>query len=141
MINKKKQFIKLPEYPGGKEQLIKYLRENLQYPELARINNIEGIVHLTAEIDNDGNVINAMIDKSLGYGCDEEAIRLVSSLNFGRVTNKGRRVTITKKFRIEFQLPKNISVQYNLKPEIKVKSSEEFIKGNSFTYQIQFPKD
>jgi protein TonB len=134
---KKKLFLNLPEFPGGKEQLIKHIRENLQYPELARLNKIEGIVHLTAMIDDNGNVINVLIDKSLGYGCDEEAVRLVSSLHFGKVKNRGRRVKITKKFRIEFKLQGIISVQYIIVPDEGKKSNQQGVSNTDYTYTIQ----
>jgi TonB family protein len=136
---KKKVFLKLPEFPGGKVELVKYIRENLQYPELARINRIEGIVYLSAEINGEGEVIDVMINKPIGYGCDEEATRLVSSLKFGKVRNRGKKVKIIKKFSIEFKLPENISLQYNISTttgNIPTQKSK-----TSYTYNLDINRD
>ncbi|WP_370088976.1 TonB family protein [Ekhidna sp.] len=62
---------------GGNKSYKKYLDENLRYPEAARINEIEGTVVLELTIDPSGAINQIDIKKSLGYGCDEEAIRLV----------------------------------------------------------------
>jgi len=35
MKNSKKRFLKLPEYPGGKEAFKKYIRTNIRYPSEA----------------------------------------------------------------------------------------------------------
>lgn len=124
---KKKHFLKLPEYPGGKEEFRKYIHDNLKYPDSAIKNNVEGIVHVSAEISDDGEVLSVHIDKGIGHGCDEEAIRLINGVHFGRVKNRGMRVKTKKKFRIQFRIknessekkPKQTTIQYNLKTEIK----------------------
>lgn len=143
MKSKKQKFLKLPEFPGGKDELKKYIRDNLQYPELAKQNGIEGIVHLSAEIDDNGNVLKILIYKGLGYGCDEEAIRLISNIRFGSVKNRGRRVKITRKFRIEFKLPPRLPIRYELKSDFvekdaKNKKDKENKEEKGYTYTIQF---
>ncbi len=55
------------------------------YPEEARKLRIEGIVHLIAEIDDDGKVIMVEIIKGLAGGCNDEAIRLINNVRFGGV--------------------------------------------------------
>lgn len=125
-MSSKKRFIKLPEYPGGKEEFQKYIRENLKYPQEALQNKIEGFVHLTAVIDDNGNVSEAAITKHLGYGCDEEALRLINGLKFGGVKNKGVRVKQQRKFRILFKIDNsktvagnNSEIRYHYKPDDK----------------------
>ena len=61
----------------GFEGMRKYIRDNLRYPEAARSNGIEGKVRLTFRIQADGTPGNIEVRKGLGYGCDEEAIRLL----------------------------------------------------------------
>jgi len=139
---RQKHFLKLPEYPGGKEEFRKYILENLKYPDEAVKNSIEGIVHLVAEINDNGEVIQAKVVKGIGYGCDEEALRLISDLQFGGVRNRGLRVKTKKKFRIQFKLKKEqqkeiknqASIQYSIKPEKK--SEEKVQKPNAFSYTI-----
>lgn len=134
MVKRTKTFLKLPEFPGGKEAFKKYIKLNLIYPEKAMEQRIQGIVHLSAEIDDDGNVQGIIIEKGLGGGCDEEAIRLIKNVHFGKVKNRGVRVKIRKKFRIEFKLPPQKKISYNLSKE-KVKESNK-TSNNSYSYTI-----
>ncbi len=62
---------------GGEEEFQKYLTENLVYPQAATDNEIRGTVILELIISSTGEIINIETKRSLGYGCDEEAIRLV----------------------------------------------------------------
>lgn len=54
-----------------------YLRNNLKYPETALQNKIEGNVRVEFVVEANGALSDFKIKKGLGYGCDEEAIRLV----------------------------------------------------------------
>lgn len=55
----------------------RYLKRNLVFPESAKDNNVAGDVVLRVTINNDGSVGEIQVISSLGYGCDQEAIRLV----------------------------------------------------------------
>lgn len=55
----------------------RYLKRNMVYPERAKENSIEGDIVLLVSIDTDGSIFDVVVNQSLGYGCDEEAIRLV----------------------------------------------------------------
>ncbi|WP_421764144.1 TonB family protein [Ekhidna sp.] len=67
-----------PAHPTiGNRAYKKYLEENLQYPVAAKDNEIEGTVVLEIRISSSGDIQDIFIKKSLGYGCDQEAIRLV----------------------------------------------------------------
>lgn len=145
---KTKHFLKLPEYPGGKEEFRKYILDNLKYPESAIKNNIEGIVHVSAEISDNGEVLSAHIDKGIGYGCDEEAVRLISGLHFGGVKNRGMRVKTKKKFKIQFRIKKDLAekkqkqtaVQYNLITEKKLEKKEPDKIVYSYTVNLNSTK-
>ena len=50
----------------------------LKYPLQAEQNNIQGTVVVVFDIDSNCNYVNIRIEKGIGFGCDEEAIRLVS---------------------------------------------------------------
>ncbi len=56
-----------------------YLQENLQYPEEAQRQGIEGNVKVQFTVKADRELTDFTIKKSLGYGCDEEAIRLIQA--------------------------------------------------------------
>ena len=62
---------------GGKSAYKKYLQKNIRYPKSAKDNNIEGRVKVIFYIEPNGTLTNFEVKKSLGHGCDEEAIRLI----------------------------------------------------------------
>ena len=98
---------------------MEFIAENLRYPESALEAKVEGTVIVEYEIDDNGDVSNPHILKGLGYGCDEEAIRLVNLLRFEKVKNRGVRLKITSKTNINFRLTKesiNYTVSYSHKP-------------------------
>jgi protein TonB len=132
---KKKSFIRLPEYPGGKSDFKEYVKSNLQYPVKALETKTEGTVFLSAEIDDNGNVSKVTVEQGIGNGCDEEAVRLIKGIKFGGVKNRGIRVKTTKKFRINFTLPKS-NVTYNYVKNKIEKHTGQQPKKYSYTIQI-----
>jgi TonB family protein len=64
-----------PEIPRSNYN--RYLRDNLVYPQQAIDNSISGRVVVEVTISPDGSISNLEIIQSLGFGCDEEAIRLI----------------------------------------------------------------
>jgi TonB family protein len=56
----------------------RYLSENIKYPDKARVNSIAGVVLIRFAIDGNGKISNAEVIKSVGGGCNEEALRVVS---------------------------------------------------------------
>jgi outer membrane biosynthesis protein TonB len=104
-MGRKRVFLSFPEYPGGKEEFRKYITANLRYPAEALSHKIEGIVYLSALIDDNGYARDVTVEKGIGFGCNEEAVRLISEIRFGSVHNRGLRVKTKKKFRIKFKLP------------------------------------
>ena len=61
--------------------LIKYLNNNLAYPELAKSNHIQGTVKVLVSVDSLGKLTGAKVYRGIGGGCDEEALRLIRSIN------------------------------------------------------------
>jgi len=114
---KNKKFLKLPLYEGGSDALKKFIDSNLKYPEEALKNNIQGTVHIKYDVDDNGSVLSAKVEKGIGYGCDEEALRLVRMLSYNKAKNIGQRVKSSMKIKIRFYLPQAINLvnnyQYN----------------------------
>src|SRR5688572_14876437 len=98
-------FIKQPKYPGGKKALDEFIRTNMQYPEEALKNRVEGSVVVKYDVDVFGRVSDATITHGLGYGCDEEALRLVKLLRYEKKKYQGLRVTFHQSISIHFRLP------------------------------------
>ena len=70
----------MPQFPGGPNELMKYLSENTKYPESAKANKIEGRVFVSLVIEKDGSVTNAEVMRGIDKECDAEAVRVVSSM-------------------------------------------------------------
>jgi len=138
---KPRKFLNLPGYPGGKKAFGEYIRKNLQYPAEALAAGIEGDVLVRYEVTDNGEVLNAVIKHGIGYGCDQEALRLVSGMQFGGVSNRGVRVSSKYTTRIAFRLPrapKQAKLNYHVtfSPKEKVQPAEAPSSGRSYSWQI-----
>ena len=71
---------KLPSFPGGDAALMQYLRDNINYPALARENNIQGTVALSFVVNKDGTISTITVLKDPGGGCAKEAVRVVGQM-------------------------------------------------------------
>lgn len=69
----------LPEFPENIGANM-FIVRNVIYPEIALENNIQGKMEVSFVIEKDGSVSNIKILKGLGYGCDEEVIRVVKRM-------------------------------------------------------------
>ena len=95
-----------PEFPGGHKTMLKYLSKNLAYPEAAARAKVQGKVFLSFLIDETDKLSEIKILKGIGYGCDEEAIRLTKLMppwKPGR--QNGKPVAIRYQLPIRFVLP------------------------------------
>jgi TonB family protein len=139
---KEKKFIKLPKYPGGKAAFQEFIRKNLKYPKEALQKKVEGSVHIHYRVDGMGKVIEVNVTKSLGYGCDEEAVRVVNLLKYDKAKNRGVRVTAGMRTRINFKLAEaKIQFEYTTtakkKPAEKTKNDTTG-KEQAYGYTISF---
>ena len=92
-----------PQYPDGQEALLKYLAENIKYPDLARQNNIQGTVFVNFVVEPNGSISNVMILRGIGGGCDEEAMRVVKNMpDWTPGYNDGRAVRVRYNIPIRF---------------------------------------
>lgn len=85
----------MPEFPGGEAKMFKYIAENVEYPPLARENNIQGRVTVQFVVDENGKIIDVKVLKGIGWGCDEAALKVVNSMprwKPGKQRNKAVRV-------------------------------------------------
>jgi protein TonB len=70
----------MPMYPGGDVELLKYIMEHVQYPEVAKENNIQGRVIVRFCVTAKGGVSQVSILKGVDPELDEEAMRVVRTL-------------------------------------------------------------
>jgi protein TonB len=69
-----------PVFPGGEAALLRYIAQNIRYPEAAIENNLQGKVFIKFVVSADGSVKRAEILRGLDPMLDEEALRVVSTL-------------------------------------------------------------
>jgi periplasmic protein TonB len=70
----------MPQFPGGEEAMIRFIGAHLQYPQSARETNIMGVVYLSFIINKNGEVDQPEIKRGIGGGCEEEALRVLSTM-------------------------------------------------------------
>lgn len=66
-----------PEFPGGMEAWSKYIQRNLRYPGMAQDQGVQGKVYLSFVVEKDGTITDVKVVKGIGYGCDDEAMRVI----------------------------------------------------------------
>lgn len=71
---------KPPGFPGGDAGLVKFLSQNIVYPDLAKESDIQGIVVLSFVVNKDGTVGDVQIVREIGGGCGKEAVRVVKNM-------------------------------------------------------------
>jgi protein TonB len=69
-----------PAFPGGDMARMKFLQDNIKYPQMARESGIQGTVYVTFVVERNGSVTDVKILRGIGGGCDEEAVRVVQNM-------------------------------------------------------------
>ena len=91
----------IPDFVGGPEALVR----NLVYPEIAQRVGHQGIVVVTAYVDETGSVVRAEVLSGIGLGCDEAAVAALMKTKFHPATQRGKpvkvKLTIPIRFRIQ----------------------------------------
>lgn len=113
---------KMPEYPGGDDARIKFMVENIKYPEQAKKNGIQGVVFVSYIVEKDGKISNVKTIRGIGGGCDEEAERVISLMpNWKPGFQKGQPVRVQFNLPVRFSLDKSNKSKENLDTLNKVK--------------------
>lgn len=95
----------MPSYPGGKDELQKFLHSNLKYPTVAAENGIAGRVVLRFVVKGTGEIGDITVTNSLDPSCDKEGIRLIRSMpNWNPGMQDGKPVDVYFTLGISFSL-------------------------------------
>lgn len=88
-----------PEFPGGMQALMKYLKDNINYPRISRENGSQGRSFINFVVNADGSIQDVEVLKSSSDPyLDKEAVRVVKSMpNWkpGKQSGKAVRVRFT----------------------------------------------
>jgi len=94
-----------PEYPGGDEARLNFLRNNIKYPQMAREAGIQGTVFVGFVVEKDGSVTQVKVLRGIGGGCDEEAIRVTKLMpKWKPGKQRGKEVRVSYNMPIKFTL-------------------------------------
>lgn len=70
----------MPQFPGGEREMMRFIKFNLHYPPSAQENGVQGTVILNFVVDREGKITNIKVIKGIGFGCDEESIRVLQKM-------------------------------------------------------------
>ncbi len=90
----------MPELIGGIESLQKKVR----YPEIAKKAGVEGTVFLQFIVDEQGNVVDPVVMRGIGAGCDEEALKAIRTAKFKPGRQRGKPVKVRFSLPVRFRL-------------------------------------
>lgn len=70
----------MPEFPGGVQKLLDFISQNIQYPQTAMKQNVQGRAIVQFVIEKDGSLSNFNVLRSVHPDLDAEAVRVVKSM-------------------------------------------------------------
>ena len=95
----------MPVFPGGEQALLAYVASHVKYPEIAKEQDVQGIVQLRFVVLENGSIGEVQVVKSLESHCDAEAKRVVKSLpRFVPGKQQGKAVRVWYTLPIRFQI-------------------------------------
>ncbi|MGA0557119.1 TonB family protein [Larkinella sp. VNQ87] len=96
-----------PEFKGGMSALGQFLASNIRYPSDAARAKVQGKVIVSFVVGKEGTVENAKVVKGIGYGADEEALRVVKATSgkWKPGVHRGQAI------RVKYMMPINFAIQ------------------------------
>lgn len=92
-------------YPGGEAALIRFVNQNVVYPDSAWENNLQGTVIALFKVDVDGKVSSVKIEKSLSRDCDKAVVDVIRKLpRFVPAKQKGHSVPVWFRLPVRFRV-------------------------------------
>ena len=67
-------------FPGGQQALMQFLKKELQYPQVAIDNNVQGRVMVSFVVNKDGSIQDVQVARGVDPVLDQEAIRVVKKM-------------------------------------------------------------
>ena len=96
---------KMPEFPGGDDEMSRWLSKNIQYPEFAIVNNIQGRVVCQFVINKDGKITDIQVVRGVEASLDAEAVRVIRLMpNWTPGRKDGKNVKVRYTLPIRFKL-------------------------------------
>ena len=91
------------KFQDGYNSIIKFVQENIKFPAEAKENNVHGKLMLSVVVEKDGSLSDIKIKKGLGYGLDEEIVRIIKMMpKWQPAQHKGKTVRQSQTIVIPF---------------------------------------
>ncbi|MDJ1500546.1 energy transducer TonB [Xanthocytophaga agilis] len=95
----------MPEFPGGREEMNRFLSKNLRFPASAQQKGVSGVVYISFVVSNTGAVSDIKVLKGIDEACDKEAVRVVEKMpNWKPGRQNGRNVTVRYSLPLRFAI-------------------------------------
>ena len=112
----------MPEFPGGYKEMMKYIEQNMRYPEEAKKAGTQGRVVVQFLVNKNGAISDVSVLRSVDRLLDAEAVRLVRSMpKWKPGMQKGKAVTVKYTVLLSFKLMEDV------KAEASDKKNDEII--------------
>lgn len=97
----------MPEFPGGLQEMMKYISTTIKYPVIAQENGIQGRTICQFVVEKDGRVTNIQVVRSSGdASLDKEAVRVIGCMpRWKPGKQRGKPV------RVKYTVPVNFRLQ------------------------------
>ena len=96
----------MPVFNSDPNGILRYVSNNISYPEMAKSIGVEGTVYVSFVVSELGKVEGVKVMRGIGYGCDEEVVKVVTRmpiwLKAGK--NAGRAVKVRYNIPVRFKL-------------------------------------
>ena len=95
----------MPMYPGGMQELMKYLQKNIQYPQEAKEKGIHGRVIVQFIVEKDGSIKDTKVIRGVNSSLDNEALRVINAMpKWEPGKHKGEAVSVRYTVPVSFKL-------------------------------------
>lgn len=96
----------MASFPGGNKGLQKFFDRNIEYPEQATTDGIDGVVNVAFVVDENGKLISPSVTSpKMGYGLEDEALRVIKKMpNWTAAKLKGKNVKSRYTLPVRFEL-------------------------------------
>src|SRR5687768_3994521 len=94
-----------PEFEGGYEAMMNFIKKNMRYPASARRMGIDGTVYVSFVVGKDGSINEVKVLRGISADCDKEAVRVVQMMpNWRAGKQNGKPVFVRFNLPIKFKL-------------------------------------
>ena len=91
------------KFQDGYNSIIKFVQENIKFPAEAKENNVHGRLMVSVVVEKDGSLSDITVKKGLGYGLDEEIVRIIKMMpKWQPAQHKGKTVRQSQTILIPF---------------------------------------